>query len=52
MEEVLFGFEKLLVWKLARKFKLYINRVFNLLTVEEKYRLKDQLVKVVGLSMR
>jgi len=52
MKEVLFGFEKLLVWKLARKFKLYINRVFNLLTVEEKYRLKDQLVKVVGLSMR
>jgi len=45
MEEVLFGFEKLLAWKLARKFKLDINRVTNLLPVEEKYRLKDQLVR-------
>ncbi len=45
MEEVVFGFEKLLVWKLARKFKLDINQVANYLPTEEKYRLKDQLVR-------
>ena len=45
MEEDLFGFEKLLVWKLARKFKQEIIRVTNLLPGEEKYRLKDQFVR-------
>ena len=45
MEDALFGFEKLMVWKLARKFKFDINQVANLLPTEEKYRLKDQLVR-------
>ncbi len=45
MEEPVFGFEKLMLWKSARILKLEINRITITLPIEEKYRLKDQLVR-------
>jgi four helix bundle protein len=45
MENLLFGFEKLNLWKKTREFKNEVCKVARNFPSEEKYRLTDQLIR-------
>jgi four helix bundle protein len=45
MENHLFGFEKLEVWKLARSFKKEVSLLTKKLPKDEMYRSTDQLIR-------
>ena len=45
MEEIIFGFEELELWKKARLFKKEIRQIVKTFPAEEKFRLSDQLIR-------
>jgi four helix bundle protein len=45
MECLEFGFERLVVWQQARKFKLEIRDLTKTFPLDEKYKLTTQLIK-------
>jgi four helix bundle protein len=45
MESAVFGFEQLEIWKIARQFKIEVQILTLSFPPEEKYRLKDQLIR-------